>query len=196
MSRYPPIPPSSLSSEQHKAFDEASDICSNMFGDKFLYKDNDGAFIGPFAPLMYTPTIVDPFLKLVVELGKLPELPVPAREVAILATGSIFRAKYEIYAHERVAASTNLTETQIDQVKSGKKPSGKDALDEQCIVACDVAIELSNKQGPMTDATWTRAEKVFGRKGAAALFQYVGVYAYTCVLLNAVDAPVPNDEKY
>lgn len=196
MSRYPPIPPSSLSSEQHKAFDEASDICSNMFGDKFLYKDDNGAFIGPFAPLLYTPAIVDPFFKLVVELGKLPGFPAPAREVAILATGSVFKSKYELYAHERVAASTNLSKAQIVAVKSGQKPSGSDALDEQCEVAFEVARELAGKHGPMADATWKKAEGAFGKEGAAALIQYVAIYGYTCILLNAVDAPVPNGEKY
>lgn len=185
-----------MSSEQHEAFDEASDICSNMFGDKFLYKNQDGAFIGPFAPLLYTPSIVDPFFKLVVELGKLPGLPAPSREVAILATGSSFESKYELYAHERVAASTSLTKPQIDSVKSGKKPLGDHALDKQGEIAFDVAIELSHKRGPMTIANWERAEKAFGKEGAAALIQYVAVYAYTCVLLNGVDAPVPKGEKY
>ncbi|CAF9910401.1 hypothetical protein IMSHALPRED_009189 [Imshaugia aleurites] len=196
MSRYPPIPPSSLTTEQYKAYDEASDICSSVFGDKFLYKNEDGAFIGPFAPLLFTPTLVDPFFKLVVELGKLPGLPGPAREISILATGSRFKAKYELYAHERVAASTSLTAAQIDSVKSGKKPFGDDALDEQGNVAFDVAMELSHKQGPMTDANWKRAEHAFGKEGAAALIHYVGVYAYTCVLLNGVDAPVPPGERY
>lgn len=196
MSRYPPIPPSSLTTEQHKAYDEASEICSNVFGNKFLYKNEDGAFIGPFAPLLYTPSLVDPFFKLVVELGKLPGLPGPAREIAILVTGSRFKSKYELYAHERVAASTRLTTAQISSVKSGEKPLGDDALDEQGDVAFDVAIELSHKQGPMTDANWERAVYAFGKEGTAALIQYVGVYAYTCVLLNGVDAPVPDGERY
>lgn len=196
MSRYPPVPPSSLTTEQRKAYDEASEICSNVFGDKFLYKTKDGAFIGPFAPLLYTPSLIDPFFKLVVELGKLPGLPGPAREVAILATGSRFKSKYELYAHERVAASTSLTAAQIESVRSGKKPLGDDALDEQGNVAFDVALELSHSQGPMSGANWKRAEHAFGNEGTAALIQYVGVYAYTCVLLNGVDAPVPKGERY
>ena len=196
MSRYPPIPPSSLTTEQQRAHDEASEICSSVFGNKFLYKNEQGAFIGPFAPLLYTPSLVDPFFKLVVELGKLPGLPGPAREIAILATGSRFKSNYELYAHERVAASTGLTAAQIESVKSGKKPLGGDALDEQGDVAFDVAIELSRKPGPMTDDNWKRAERAFGKGGTAALIQYVGVYAYTCVLLNGVDVPVPEGESY
>ena len=196
MSRYPPIAPSALSHQQHEAFDEISDFCSTAFGDKFLYRNEDGAFIGPFAPLLYTPTMVRPFLQLVAELGKLPGLPAPAREIAILATGSSFKSKYELYAHERLAVATSLTKSQVESVKNGKRPVGNDSLDEQGEVAYDVAIELSHKQGPMTDTNWKRAEKAFGKHGAAALIQYVGVYAYTCVLLNGVDAPVPEGEEY
>lgn len=80
-------------------------------------------------------------------------------------------------------------------MKSGKKPFGDNALDEQGNVAFDVAIELSHKQGPMTEANWKRAEHAFGKEGTAALIQYVGVYAYTCISLNGVDAPVPQGER-
>jgi len=188
MSRYPPIPPSQLNPEQHAAYDDASQTAQNIFGDKFIYKNDDGAFIGPFGPLLYTPNMVDPFFKMVVEVGKCAGLPAAAKETAILATGSTFQAGYELYAHGKVAASTSLTEEQIASIKDGKKPDG---LDEACQVAFDVAIELSRKQGPLSDETFARAEKTLGKEGTAALFHYVGLYAYTCIFLNGAAAPVP-----
>jgi 4-carboxymuconolactone decarboxylase len=190
--RYAPIPPSQLSSEQHKAYDEASKIATDMFGDKFLYKTEDGSFIGPFAPLLYTPTLIDPFFKLVIEIGKIPGLPAEARETAILTTGSHYKAGFELYAHMRVASSTtSLSSEQIKSISEGVKPTGDSALDEQCEVAFDVSIELAKGGGPLSDKNWKRALDSFGKEGAAALIQYVGVYAYTCILLNGVDASVP-----
>lgn len=191
MSRYPPLAPSQLSEAQHKAYDEQSEIAQSTFGDKFIYKNQDGAFVGPFGPLLYTPTLVDPFLKLVVELGKVPGLPAEARETAILATGSTFKAGYELYAHGKVAESTKLSEKQIALIKDGKKPEGSEKLDEACEIAFDVAIELSRKQGPLSDALFKRAYDTLGQQGAAALIHYVALYAYTCVFLNGVAAPVP-----
>ena len=46
-----------------------SETCSSLFGEKIFYKNEDGAFIGPFAPLLYTPGLVDPVFKILVELG-------------------------------------------------------------------------------------------------------------------------------
>ena len=188
MSRYPPIPPSQLNPDQHAAYDESTRIAQDMFGDKFIYKNDDGAFIGPFGPLLYTPSLVDPFFKMAAELGQIPGLPAAARETAILATGSTFKAGYELYAHGKVAASTSLTERQISSIKEGKKPDG---LDEACQVAFDVAVELSQKQGPLSDETFQQASKALGQHGTAALIHYVAFYAYTSVFLNGVAAPVP-----
>ena len=188
MSRYPPILPSKLTSEQHAAYVEQTSIAQKTFGDKFIYKNQDGAFIGPFGPLLYTPNLVDPFMKMVVELGKCPGLPAAARETAILATGSTFSAGYELYAHGKVAEGTNLTKDQITAIKGGKQPTD---LEEDCKVAFDVAIELSKKQGPLSDETFERAQKAFGKEGTAALLHYVALYAYTCVFLNGVAASVP-----
>lgn len=144
--RYPPIPPSQLSADQHAAYDEQSRLAQNTFGDKFLYKNKDGAFIGPFGPLLYTPSLVTPFMNMVIELGKCTGLPGPARETAILATGSTFKAGYELYAHGKVAQSTHLSDDQISQIKDGQKPALGGAFDKACDTAFDVAIELSRKQ--------------------------------------------------
>ena len=200
MSRFPPISASSFSPEQQRGHEEFSDFCSKAFGEngkRFIYKDEDGDLIGPFGPALYTPSIVQPLLMFLIAVGKLPGLAPEPREVAILATGSVYQSPYELYAHVRTAAATTkLSAPQIEAVKNGTKPSEEDALDEQCEVAFDVAVELSSKKGPMSDATWKRAEQAFGREGAAALIQICAQYAYTCVCLNAADVVVPEGEKY
>lgn len=132
-------------------------------------------------------------MQLATELAKIPGLPQNARETAILATGSHYKAAYEIYAHERVAVkSTDLTQEQVDKIKTGTKPSN---LDEKCSVAFDVAIELVTKPGPLSKQSWDKAEKTLGKQGTLALIHYTGYYAYTCVLLNGCDVPVPDGEK-
>ena len=200
MSYFPQIPPSSFSAEQQQAHDELSDFCSKAFGEngkRFIYKDDTGNLIGPFGPALYTPSIVHPLLMFLVSVGKLPGLPAGAREVAILATGSAYQSPYELYKHARTAAATTkLTAAQIEAAKNGTKPSGGDAFDEQGEVAFDVAIELSVKKGPMSEANWKRAVQAFGMEGTAALIQVCAQYAYTCVSLNAAGVTVPEGEKY
>jgi 4-carboxymuconolactone decarboxylase len=195
MSRFPPIPPSALPPEQLKAHKEATAACLKSFGEngqRFIWKNEDGALLGPFAPTLYAPRVIHPALEINAALAKLPGFPPEAREVAVLATGSVYQCNYELYSHERTAvADTRLTAPQIEAVKTGKKPSGHDALDEQCEVAFDVAIKLANKKGLMSEANWKRVEAAFGKDGAAALIQYCALYAWACVLLNAADVPVP-----
>ena len=180
-----------MSREQKEVYDKAYPTCQNMLGDKFLWKDENDALIGPLSSLLYVPSIANLYLEFAAELGKLPGLSREAREVAILATGSVFDCRYELYSHARLAASTSLSKVQIESARTGQKPLGEHAWDEQCDVAFDVAIELTRNHGPMVDDHWRKAQKVFGMEGAAALIQYVALYAYTCVLLNAVDEPVP-----
>lgn len=126
-------------------------------------------------------------------IGAIGGLPATARETTILATGSRYKAVYEIYAHERVAvATTALNQTQVDQIKMGKKPGD---LDTAAAAAFDVAIALSNKAGPLDARLWEALVKEVGKEGALACVHYVGVYAYTCVLLNACDIGVPDEEE-
>lgn len=157
-----------------------------------MWKDEKGALVGPFAPMLHAPTIMHPALELLRAIGKLPGFLPEAREVAILATGSVYQCKYELYSHERIAvADTHLTVPQVEAVKRGHKPSGNDALNDQCEVAFDVALELAQKMGPMSDANWKRTVAAFGQEGAAALTQYCAIYAWACVVLNAADVPIP-----
>jgi 4-carboxymuconolactone decarboxylase len=191
-SRFPPIDPSSLPPDQKAAYDEASEVTTKMFGDKFLYKDpSTSGFIGPFAPLLSTPSVMSTYLSLAQQLGQLHGLPPKAREVAILTTGSLFQAPYELYAHNAVAESTGLTLAQRQAVSSGKKPEGGDKLGEEEEVAFEFAITLGQGKGQLGDELWARGVELLGKEGCLALIHYVGFYAYTCIFLNGTGMPVP-----
>jgi len=118
-----------------------------------------------------------------------PGLSPTATEVAIITVASHFGAAYPMYAHEHQARDiTNLTEEQIAALKTGTKPVG---LDEQSDAAYEVARELVEKKGPMSKGRWDDAVRIFGMDGALSLINYVGFYSYICMVVNAVDTPVP-----
>jgi hypothetical protein len=54
MSRFPPIPPSQQTSEQRRAHDEIEIVTGQAFSSKapFTLKNEQGAFVGPFAQLL------------------------------------------------------------------------------------------------------------------------------------------------
>lgn len=52
MSRFPPIPPSEQTPEQEVLHKEMELATQKEFGSAFTLKNSDGAFLGPFAPLL------------------------------------------------------------------------------------------------------------------------------------------------
>jgi len=160
---------------------------------RFIYKNDEGSVLGPFAPLLNSPGLCKPYCELFKAMSQIPGLTPKARETVILATGSHYKAAYEIYAHERLALkNTELTKEQINLIKNGQKP--KD-LDKGSSVAFDAAIELVAKPGPLKKESWDAVVKELGRKDALALVHFVGMYAYTCILLNGCDVPLPEGEN-
>ena len=197
MYRVTPLPPTALTPEQRRAYDCARSFLDQTPVDRSVWEDRDGVLTGPFLPMMHTPTVIEPFSTLLIEMSKLPGFSRAAREVAILAVGSHFQAHYVLYAHGECAAHTGLTPAQIEAVKTGRKPGGEEvALDAECEVAFDVATELVKKPGPLADESWRRAETTFGKEGALALTYYAGFYAFICTLLNAVDIPVATTKEH
>jgi len=88
--------------------------------------------------------------------------------------------------------TTDLTKEQINKIKVGQKPQD---LDTGSSVAFDATMELVKKPGPLKKESWDAVVKEFGKQGALALIHYVGLYMYTCVLLNGCDVPLPGGEK-
>ncbi|KAF7194042.1 hypothetical protein HII31_04563 [Pseudocercospora fuligena] len=189
--RIPPRARDELSSEEQSVYDDFSKIAEYGFGkdgEKFRYKDDRGAFVGPYALFTAVPETGKLAMDLVYSLGKL-KIPQDVKETAILACGGHFQAAYELYAHENVAEKAGvLTRSQIDAIKQDRKPAD---LNENCSLAYDIAKRLCSKPGPLPRSQWDESVKAFGKEGTLVLVHYIGFYAYLCIALNAVDVPVP-----
>ena len=192
-SRFPPIPPSSLTPEQRKTYDQASSALDKAIGDKFIIKNEDGAFVGNFAPLLYTPDFMMTFIRYFVDLSTLPGFSPKAREVVILTLGHYFHAPYVSYSHQSQAAASGLSERQIEALTRGEKPAGEEGLDQAGQVAYEVTLEAVGNKGRLSKETWSRAERVLGKQGVSALIHYIGAYVYAGMIQNMqeVTAPVP-----
>lgn len=193
MSRLPPIPREDLSPSDQHAYDEIWSVVSTSFGDNVKLRRKDGGLIGPLPFFLASPDLGLRNMQYFASLAQLPDLSREARETAILVTGARFQAGYEMYAHESVAVNTTaLTKVQAQQLCKGVKPEG---LDEQCDVAFDVTKYLANTPGPLPQDLWNRAVSVLGKQGTISLVHYVGFYAYICIVINAMDAPLPEGDE-
>ena len=199
--RLPPQTRDSLSGPEQDGFDSITSLASTLFGDPksspFVYaRPSDGALVGPMPFFLASPQAGEHVMGLFGKLGQIPGLPAEAKEVAILTVGAHHQAAYELYAHTRVATKkAGMDEVVVEAIARGEKPSPNE-LSEAGSVAFDVARYLVSKPGPLPKELWDRAIEAFGNEGTVALVHYVGAYAYTCVILNAMDAPVPEDQTH
>lgn len=191
--RVPAVPPSELSGAQKEAHEFAGQALKESFGpnpnELFVVENSSGAYIGPVATLVQYPALAKPYMGVLEATVSLAKISPEVRETVILAVGGVYQAGYELYAHENVAAKkTSLTSEQIQDLKAGKKPS---KLDEKSDVAWDIANALTEKKGPLDQKLWDRGVSTLGQDAMIVVVNYVGLYAYTCILLNAVNASVP-----
>ncbi|PGH11971.1 hypothetical protein AJ79_04558 [Helicocarpus griseus UAMH5409] len=191
MSRFPPIPPDQLTPEQKKGHDEMDYLAQKTFGSTFTMKNNEGALIGPFAPLLYTPSLASPWLDLSHKVIICPLLTPRERELACFAVLSRTKTAYTIYAHTSIAERLGLTATQISDALSGIVPTD---LNERESVTYKFALQLVEMRGPMEAEKFEAAKAVLGREEVAAVMHTVGSFLYSSVLMNAADVPVPEKQ--
>lgn len=188
--RLPPLPPEQLNAEQKAFYDEMSaGIAARLKG--FVSKRADGALVGPFNSMLQFSQFGKPVWDFIVAIGANPKLPKDVREVAILTVGAQHRSRYELYAHEHVAAATGLKPTTIAALVAGQRPDGM--TDDQA-TAYDIAAALS-RGGQLPEATYQLGLKAFGEDGMAELAYLIGCYHLVSVVLNAYDVSVPGQEE-
>jgi 4-carboxymuconolactone decarboxylase len=83
----------------------------------------NGALMGPWNPWLHEPKFGKPIWDLTLSLSLSPSLPRNAREVAILVTGTIFRAAYELYAHVIAGEKHGLTDDKHSTIMAGHRPA-------------------------------------------------------------------------
>ncbi len=187
--RLPLIAPADLSPEQRPVYDNMrSDIEQNFQGFKSIAEN--GALMGPWNPWLHDPKFGKPIWDLTLALSVSPSLPRPAREVAILVTGTTFHSAYELYAHVIAGERRGLSDDMLATIVAGQRPID---LTREEAVAYDVASALL-RHGTLPELTYRQAVAEFGQHGAAELIYLVGLYCLVSVTLNGFNVPVPESE--
>lgn len=196
--RLPPIQRDQVGEKAQPIFDNFSRLADSMFGDPadapfILKRPSDGALVGPFPFFFEQHEAGEHVLGVFDKLGMIPFLPADAKEVAILVVGARYKAAYELYAHTNIATKkVGMSKDVVEAIADGQKPDG---LNEQCSLAYDTAHYLASTPGPLPQELWDKCINTFGKEATIGLVHYVGAYAYTCIILNAMDAPVPKENE-
>lgn len=142
---------------------------------------------GPFAIFLHAPA----FGHLAQALGShvrfKTSVPPRLSELAILCTGSHWKAQFEWYAHARIALKQGVSERTIRHIHAGRPPKSA-PRDEQAIYA--FAKELYAKRR-VSNATYARVHKFLGDAGTVELVGIMGYYALISMILNVFRMPVP-----
>jgi 4-carboxymuconolactone decarboxylase len=142
---------------------------------------------GPFNVLLRSPEMGDLVQQFGASMRYHSSMPPKLNELAIIITARHWTSHYEWYAHRRAAQAAGLSQSIIDAVAAGRRPSSM-APDEAAVY--DFVSELlATKQ--VSDATFNAAKAAFGERGVVDLIGVSGYYQLVSMLLNVDRHPLP-----
>jgi len=176
--RLPTIPPDKYTDEQKKAAEE------------FLIARKVPVF-GPFEPLMYSPQVMSQARAMGDYLRYKSAIGNTLSELAILVTAREWSQDYEWYVHYPIALKAGIKPEVADAIGDGRRPA---AMSDDEEIVYDFSIEL-NRNKRVSDRTFERAEKRFGKKAVVDLTGINAYYTLLAMHLNAARYEAPKDAK-
>jgi 4-carboxymuconolactone decarboxylase len=177
-SRLPTIPPEKYSDEQKKAAEE------------FLAARKVPVF-GPFNPLMYSPQVMNQARAMGDYLRYNSAIGNTLSELVILITAREWNQDYEWYVHHAIALTVGIKPEIVDAIADGRRPTGMGEDEE---IVYDFLSEL-HRNKRVSDRTFERAEKRFGKKGVVDLTAINGYYTLLAMEMNVARYEIPKDGK-
>jgi 4-carboxymuconolactone decarboxylase len=174
--RLPTIPPDRYTDEQKQAAEE-------------FRSARKVPVFGPFEPLMYSPQVMNlaramgDYLRYKSAIGN------TLSELVILVTAREWTQDYEWYVHYPIALKAGIKQETVDAIADGRRPTGMSEDEE---IVYDFSTEL-HRNKRVSDRTFTRAEKRFGKKGVVDLTGIAGYYTFLAMQLNAAGYEGPRD---
>ena len=174
--RLPTIPPASYSPEQKQAavdFEAARKV----------------PVFGPFEPLMYSPQVMSQARAMGDYLRYKSALGTTLSELAILVTAREWTQDYEWYVHHPIALKAGIKPAIADAIADGRRPLGMNDDEE---IVYEFSMEL-HRTKRVSDVTFARAEKRFGKQGVVDLTGINAYYTLLAMQLNMAEYEIPKD---
>jgi len=176
--RLPTIPPSQYTEEQKKAAEE------------FLATRKVPVF-GPFEPLMHSPQVMSQARAMGDYLRYQSALGTTLSELVILITAREWSQDYEWYVHHPIALKAGIKPEVTAAIADGRRPTGMTEDEE---IVYDFSMEL-HKNKRVSDHSYERAEKRFGKKGIVDLTGINAYYTLLAMQMNVAQYQIPKDGK-
>jgi 4-carboxymuconolactone decarboxylase len=146
---------------------------------------------GPFEPLMHSPQVMSQARAMGDYLRYHSAVGNTLSELAILVTAREWSQGYEWYVHQPIALKAGIRPEVIAAIADGRRPVG---MSEDEAIVYDFSTEL-HRNKRVSDRTFERAEKRFGKRGVVDLTGINAYYALLAMQLNVAQYPMPKDGK-
>ena len=175
MSRLPDLDYVDMSDEQKRIHDE-------------IAAGPRGGVYGPLAVWLHSPALADRAQKLGAYARYHSSLPPHLSELAILTTGSIWKADFEWYAHVGPARAAGIADDVIEAIRRGEEPS----LDDAASRAVYAVTRAMHEDRRLSGETYAEAKAALGKQGLVDLIGILGYYTLISMTLNAFEVETPD----
>jgi len=150
-----------------------------------------GEVVGPLKVWLHSPALADRAQKLGAYARYHSSLPPHLSELAILVTGSIWKADFEWYSHVGPARDAGIPLPVIEAIRTGAEPPLDDAPSKAVYT---VARELHETR-QLSAETYATAQQALGDQGLVDLIGILGYYTLISMTLNAFEVENPDGSK-
>src|ERR1039457_5602497 len=174
--RLPTIPPAQYTEEQKQAaadFEAARKV----------------PVFGPFEPLMYSPQVMSQARAMGDYLRYKSAIGTTLSELAILVTAREWSQDYEWYVHQPIAIKAGIKPAIAEAIAAGRRPESMSDDEE---IVYEFSTEL-HRTKQVSDRTFARAEKRFGKQGVVDLAGINAYYTLLAMELNMAQYGLPKD---
>ncbi len=176
--RLPTIPPEQYTPEQKQAVQDFETA-------------RKAALRGPFQPLLHSPQVMTLMRSTGDYLRYKSAIGTTLSELVILVVAREWTQDYEWLVHQPIAVEAGIKASITEAIAQGRRPQGMSDDEE---IVYDFSTEL-HKNKHVSDHTFARAEKRFGKQGVVDLTAINAYYTSLAMQMNAAEYQVPKDAK-
>ncbi len=176
--RLPTIPPEQYTPEQKQAVQDFETV-------------RKAALRGPFQPLLHSPQVMTLMRSTGDYLRYKSAIGTTLSELVILVVAREWTQDYEWMVHQPIAVEVGIKASITEAIAQGRRPQGMSDDEE---IVYDFSTEL-HKNKHVSDYTYARAEKRFGKQGVVDLTAINAYYTSLAMQMNAAEYQVPKDAK-
>ena len=176
--RLPTIPPEQYTPEQKQAVRD-------------FEAARKAAVRGPFEPLLHSPQVMTLMRSTGDYLRYKSAIGTTLSELVILIVAREWTQDYEWMVHQPIALQVGIKASITEAIAQGRRPQGMSDDEE---IVYDFSTEL-HKNKHVSDHTFARAEKRFGKQGVVDLTAINAYYTSLAMQMNAAEYQVPKDAQ-